>query len=114
MSIGASLGVPHNVIVNPVETVEQSELICVPFVGALHVISVSVGRKLPTDDQVEHQLPQVGAACPAEEAGELSLQAGDDLIRGGLQQPRAAVFQVDPGFAFRLQEPQVGVETETL
>ena len=44
----------------------------------------------------------------------MSLQGWNDLVSGAHQQSRAAVLQVHPGLALRLQEGEVGGEAEIL
>ena len=63
-----------DVIMDPVEAVEQPELVGVPLVAALHTVPVSVTGKLPAQNLLQHATAEICAGRAAEEGGEVSLQ----------------------------------------
>ena len=63
-----------DVIMDPVEAVEQPELVGVPLVAALHTVPVSVTGKLPAQNLLQHATAEICAGRATEEGGEVRLQ----------------------------------------
>ena len=59
---------------DPVEAVEQPELVGVPLVAALHTVPVSVTGKLPAQNLLQHATAEICAGRAAEEGGEVRLK----------------------------------------
>ena len=64
---------------DPVEAVEQPELVGVPLVAALHTVPVSVTGKLPAQNLLQHATAEICAGRAAEEGGEVRLELSTEF-----------------------------------